>query len=72
MGKQRGRGGGMRFRVAGGAMLMLGEPESLLEESKLFLGELEPANEKLAILVDDEGFSLRRRRKKDMDATRIK
>lgn len=32
------------------------DAQSLLEESKLFLGKLEPTDEKLAILVDDEGF----------------
>ena len=37
MGKRRGGGRGM----VGGALLMLGEPESLLEEFKLSLGELE-------------------------------
>lgn len=64
MWKGRGGGGGIRFGVVGGAFFMLGELESPLEESKLFLGELELVDEKLAILVDDEGFSLRKRRKK--------
>lgn len=37
--------------MASGALLMLEEPESPLEESELFLGELEPADERSAILL---------------------
>ena len=52
MGKGREGGGGM----VGGALLILGEPKSPLEEFKLFLGELEPADERLTILLTMEGF----------------
>ena len=53
----------MKFELASGALLMLREPESPLEELELPMGELELVDERLAISLTMEGFSLRRRRK---------
>ena len=71
MGKGRGGRGGMRFGMAGGALLTLGESRPRLGESKLFLEELEPINEGLAISFTMEIF-LSRRKKKFMDAKGMK
>ena len=58
MGKGREGGGGM----VGGALLILGEPKSPLEEFKLFLGELESTDERLTILLTMEGFFSEKKR----------
>ena len=55
----------------GGALLMLGESMPQLGEFELFLEELEPINEGLAISFTMDIF-LNRRKKKFMDAKGMK
>ena len=52
----------MGFGMAGGALLTLGESEPLLEGSELLLGELETADEGLAISLTMEDFLCKRRK----------
>jgi len=61
----------MRFGMAGGALLMLGESRPQLGESELFLEELEPINKGLAISFTMK-ILLSRRKKKFMDAKGMK
>ena len=56
----------MKFRLAGGVLPMLKEPESPLEELKLPMGELEPPNERLTISLTIEGFFFFSKKKKEM------
>ena len=53
----------MKLELAGGALLMLRQPESPLEELELPMGDLKLVDERLAISLTMKGFSLRRRRK---------
>ena len=46
----------MDSRLDGGALLILEEPESSLEELELTLGELEPAEERLTISLTMRDF----------------
>ena len=61
--KGRGGGKGMGSRLGGGALLILEELESLLEEVESFCGELEPVEEKLAIsLIKGDSFTLKKKK----------
>ena len=56
----------MKFRLDGGTLLTLGEPESPLEELELPMGELEFVDERLAISLTMKVFFFFSKRKKEM------